>query len=93
MANYTQFQLVRIPYKFAKKAERKIVMKIDDWIKKLDAFLQFNDYGVLKNAGKVTREVAKALAENEFASFRTIQDKNYISDFDKKIKKLKRITK
>jgi len=75
------------------QAERKIVMKMDDWIKKLDAFLQFNDYSVLKNAGKVTHEVAKALAENEFASFRTIQDENYVSDFDKKIKGLKRINK
>ena len=75
------------------QAERQIVMKMDDWIKKLDAFLQFNEYSILKNAGKVTHEVAKTLAENEFASFRTIQDESYVSDFDKKIKKLKRINK
>ena len=75
------------------QAERHIIMKMDDWIKKLDAFLQFNEYSILKNAGKVTHEVAKELAENEFASFRTIQDENYVSDFDKKVKKIKRINK
>ena len=71
------------------QAERHIIMKMDDWIKKLDAFLQFNEYSILKNAGKVTHEVAKELAENEFASFRTIQDENYVSDLDKKVSQLK----
>lgn len=71
------------------QASRHIIMKMEDWVKKLDAFLQFNEYSILTNAGKVTSEVAKKLAESEYAKFRAIQDKEYISDFDKKIKHLK----
>lgn len=71
------------------QAERHIIMKMEDWIKKLDAFLQFNEYSILTNAGKVTSEVAKKLAESEYAKFRAIQDKEYISDFDKKVKHIK----
>ncbi|WP_353273352.1 RhuM family protein [Wolbachia endosymbiont (group A) of Agelastica alni] len=43
-------------------------MKMQDWVEKLDAFLLFNDYEVLKDAGKVSAEVAKALAEGEYQS-------------------------
>ncbi len=70
------------------QAERKIPMKMKDWIKKLDAFLQFNEYDVLKNFGKIQHEVAKRLAEKEFEKFRVVQDKFFESDFDKEIKKL-----
>ena len=44
------------------QAKRKILMKMNDWIQKLDSFLSFNEYGVLKDAGKVSAEVAKQLA-------------------------------
>ncbi len=54
----------------------------------LDAFLQFNEEEVLQNAGKVTAEIAKAFAENEFEKYRPIQDKLFESDFDREIKKL-----
>ena len=58
------------------------------WDVKLDAFLQFNDYDVLQNAGKVSATVAKRLAEQEYNKFAPIQDRNYVSDFDCEIKKM-----
>lgn len=70
------------------QAARQIPMKMGDWIQKLDAFLQFNEYKILKDAGKVSHEVAKKLAEHEYEQFRVIQDKNFESDFDKEVKKL-----
>lgn len=72
------------------QAGRQIIMKMEDWIKKLDAFLHFNEYDILTNAGKITHEVAKQLAEKEYDKFRVIQDQEYISDFDKKVKHLRK---
>lgn len=69
------------------QAERQIPMTMQDWIKKLDAFLNFNDYEILKNAGKVSAKVAKKLAEDEYEKFRPIQDKAFESDFDRLVKK------
>lgn len=69
------------------QARKGIVMYMKDWIKKLDAFLQFNDEEILKDKGKVSHEVAKDLAENEFEKYKVIQDKLYESDFDKEVKK------
>ena len=54
-----------------------------DWSKKLDAFLQFNEYDLLNNIGKVSTEVAKAFAESEFEKYRIIQDRLFKSDFGK----------
>src|SRR5690554_263762 len=71
------------------QAERQIPMKMKDWAKRLDAFLQFNDYEVLQNAGKISAKVAKALADKEYEKFRPIQDRNFESDFDREIKRLK----
>ena len=70
------------------QAEKGIPMTMTDWSGKLNAFLKFNDAEILKNAGKVTAEVAKSFAESEFEKYRIVQDKNYISDFDKEVKKL-----
>lgn len=67
----------------------KIPMKMADWAGKLDAFLQFNEYEILKDAGKVSHEVAMRLAEEQFEKFRVDQDKNFESDFDKELKKWK----
>ncbi|MGI9527534.1 MAG: virulence RhuM family protein [Weeksellaceae bacterium] len=72
------------------QAERQIPMKMEDWIDKLNAFLEFNVYEILQDSGKVSAKVAKKLAEKEFKKFAPIQDKNYISDFDKQIKNLKK---
>ena len=70
------------------QAARQIPMKMADWVSKLDAFLQFNEYDILKNAGKVSHEVAKKLAEKEYEQFRVTQDKNFESDFEKEAKKI-----
>ena len=70
------------------QAQRGIVMYMKDWIKKLDAFLQFNEKDILTNSGKVTATLAKEFAKQEYEKYKIIQDKNYISDFDKVIKKL-----
>lgn len=70
------------------QAARQIPMKMADWVTKLDAFLQFNEYQILKDAGKIRHDVAVKLAEKEYEQFRVIQDNNFVSDFDKEIKKL-----
>lgn len=65
------------------QANRQIPMKMGDWVERLDAFLAFNHYEVLKNAGKVEAMVAKKLAEAEFEKFRVVQDREFVSDFDR----------
>ena len=72
------------------QAERKIPLTMEDWTKKLDLFLQFNERELLSWNWKVTAEIAKSFAESEFEKYRIIQDRNYISDFDKEILKLKK---
>ncbi|MBN2635907.1 MAG: virulence RhuM family protein [Prolixibacteraceae bacterium] len=71
------------------QAARQIPMSMKDWVQKLDAFLQFNDYSVLKNTGSISAEIAKELATKEFEKFRVIQDEDYESDFDKEVKRIK----
>ncbi|RDU49963.1 virulence protein [Parabacteroides acidifaciens] len=65
------------------QAERHIPMSMEDWAKKLDAFLQFNEYDLLNNIGTVSAQVAKAFAESEFEKYRIIQDRLFQSDFDR----------
>ena len=60
-------------------------MTMRDWRNKLDAFLEFNEYNVLKSSGSISHKVAKALAEEEFSIFRPIQDRDFLSDFDQTI--------
>jgi len=72
------------------QAARQIPMKMQDWVQKLDGFLQFNEYEILHDAGKVTHELAKQLAEEEFARFRIDQDRTFESDFERATKRLKR---
>jgi hypothetical protein len=74
------------------QALKGVVMSMKDWERKLDAFLQFNEEAVLKNAGTVSHVVALALAENEFEKFRIAQDKILESDFDKALKMLTPLT-
>lgn len=69
------------------QATRQIAMNMRNWVERLDAFLQFNDYDVLQDAGRISAEVAKSLAEKEYKQYRIEQDKSYESDFDKVIKK------
>jgi hypothetical protein len=70
------------------QAARQIPMSMADWVEKLDAFLKFNEYNVLKSAGKVSHEVAKELAEQQYESFRIVQDRSFESDFERASKKL-----
>lgn len=62
-------------------------MTMNDWIKKLDAFLKFSEYDILNNVGKISHEVAEELALKEYGKFNIKQDRNYISDFDREVKK------
>jgi hypothetical protein len=66
-------------------AKKQKPMKMVDWAKKLDAFLEFNEYDILNNMGKVSVTVAKQTAEEEYEKFRVIQDTKYVSDFDKMV--------
>ena len=65
------------------RAERHIPMTMEDWSKRLDLFLMADDRKVLQDAGKITAEIAKAKAETEFEKYRVIQDRLYMSDFDR----------
>ena len=69
-----------------RQAKKGQVMYMKDWVKKLDAFLQFNEEAVLQHSGLVSHEVAKALAEQEYDKFHARQLRNYESDFDKLLK-------
>jgi hypothetical protein len=70
------------------QAARQIPMRMAEWVAKLDAFLKFNEYEVLTNAGSVSAEVAKRLAEEQYSTFRIQQDQKFESDFEKEIKRI-----
>ncbi|MGI6042045.1 MAG: virulence RhuM family protein [Candidatus Alectryocaccobium sp.] len=65
------------------RAERHIPMTMEDWAKRLDLLLMADDREVLQDAGKITAEIAKVKAETEFEKYRVIQDRLFMSDFDK----------
>lgn len=65
------------------QAEQKIPMSMEDWAKRLDSFIEFNGRELLIGAGKISAEQAKLHAETEFEKYRVIQDKEYVSDFDR----------
>lgn len=75
------------------QARRKIPMTMEDWSKKLDAFLKFNERDVLDNPGKVSAEVARTFAVSEWEKYRIVQDRLFESDFDREVKKLLASTK
>ena len=75
------------------QAQRGIIMYMRDWVSKLDAFLKLNEKQILTNAGLISHEVAKALALEEYEKYRKEQDKKYISDFDREVKKLLELDK
>jgi hypothetical protein len=70
------------------QANNRTMMSMHDWIGRLDAFLQFNEQEILTNPGRVTAEIARAFAENEFEKYRVIQDRSFVSDFDKEVKRI-----
>ena len=73
------------------QAIRDKPMYMKDWIKKLDTFLKFSEYEILTNAGSISHEVALSLANKEYEIFKKKQDRNYVSDFDKEMRRIKRI--
>jgi hypothetical protein len=69
------------------QAQKGVVMHMKDWVEKLDAFLKFNEKDILKDSGRVSREVALATAEVEYGKYRVVQDRMFESDFDRHVKK------
>jgi hypothetical protein len=67
---------------------RKIPMTMEDWARRLDAFLEFTEREILQDSGKVSAEIARAHAECEFEKYRIVQDRFFESDFDKIVKQL-----
>ena len=72
---------------------RKIPLTMQDWENRLHGFIEMFEYGLLKDAGKVSAEIAKLHAETEFEKYRIVQDKLFLSDFDKYIIELEKIEK
>jgi hypothetical protein len=64
------------------------LMKMADWIAKLDDFLRLSERKLLTNAGSISAEAAAQKAEEEFERFAKDRDKNYVSDFDRAVKAL-----
>ena len=65
------------------RARRHIPMTMEDWARRLDIYLQADDLEVLKDAGKISAQLAKMHAETEFEKYRVVQDRLYQSDFDR----------
>ena len=74
-------------------AIRKIPLTMADWEQRLNAFIEMFEYGLLKDAGKVTAEIAKLHAETEFEKYRIIQDRQFLSDYDKFLLELEEQTR
>lgn len=72
------------------RAHRKIPMTMEDWVKRLDQFLEFDEREILQNAGKISTELAKLHAESEFEKYRIAQDRLFESDFDKALTQIKK---
>jgi hypothetical protein len=72
------------------QAQRQVPMRMADWVERLDAFLQFNQFEILKDGGRITAELAREMAEGEFQKFRVDQDRNYLSDFDREVQRLRK---
>jgi hypothetical protein len=70
------------------RAERGILMKMADWVKFLHSFLELSNYPILQDKGKVSALEAKLKAEGEYEVYRQRQDADYISDFDREIKRI-----
>jgi hypothetical protein len=73
-----------------RQARKYVPMTMKDWKTKLDVFLQLNEEAIGDGVGKVSHEIAKAFAESEFEKYRVIQDKTYVSDFDRLVEQARR---
>jgi len=70
------------------RAQRGIVMKMEDWARFLNSFLELSSYPILEDKGKVSALEARLKAEHEYEVFRVKQDADYLSDFDREIKRI-----
>lgn len=70
------------------RALRKIPMTMEDWARRLDMFIEFDDRDILKDSGKISAQIARDFAESEFEKYRIMQDRLFESDFDKLVKNL-----
>ena len=70
------------------RAKRQIITKMEDWLQFLNGVLELSQYPILKDKGKVSALKAKLKAEQEYEKYRVVQDKFFISDFDKEIKRI-----
>ncbi len=82
LQDLNQFVTMYLDYA-ERQARRQIPMTMEDWAKRLDVFLEFNEEEILRDKGKVSAEIARNFAESEFEKYRVIQDRLYQSDFDK----------
>jgi len=71
------------------RAKKHIPMTMEDWVKRLDRFLEADDRSILQDSGKISAQIAKEFAESEFEKYRIIQDRLFESDFDREVKKIK----
>lgn len=72
------------------RARRKIPMTMEDWERRLDAFLEFDEREILEDSGRVSAGIAKAHAESEFEKYRLVQDRLFENDFDQDVQRLLR---
>ena len=76
-------------------AERQVklgkIISMQEWKDKLEIFLKINEYNILKDNGKIKKEIADKLALDEYKKYRIIQDREYISDFDELLKETKKL--
>lgn len=70
-------------------ANRQIPLTMEDWENRLNRFIEMFEYGLLKDAGRVTAEIAKLHAETEFEKYRIVQDQLYMSDFDRFLEEMR----
>lgn len=97
LSEYEMGQLERMVSAYLDFAEsmtlRHIPLTMQDWESRLNGFIEMFEYGLLKDAGKVSAEIAKLHAETEFEKYRVIQDKLFLSDYDKFLIELEEQTK
>lgn len=70
------------------RAQRQILMKMQDWSEFLHNFLELSSYPILKDKGRVSALEAKLKAEQEYEEYRVTQDTTYISDFDREVRRI-----
>ena len=89
------FELNNLVSMYLDYAERQVklgkIISMEEWKEKLEVFLKINEYNILKDNGKIKKEIADKLALDEYKKYRIIQDKKYVSDFDELLIESKKI--